>query len=495
MFEKFFPPLLQNIETISRIIEQEKPEKIIVYNSSSKWGMAQKKFSSKIEIEDKTDILSRLRKKIFEILTPLAVCTLDFSFMKTVKRAEYLPQKGGGAVFFESERMYQRYQSLIKKLNPDLTILQDEEYLKKSKEFSFDSIHHYIDKGAKKRLLQLRNKLTKRLPAVKNSQAVRDQLRYKGISLFEMVRDALDYLFILGYLKSAYYAECINNYLDFNKPKLVLIMCEDPKRQKITAELAKKKGIKTLLLMHGTIGTRDTMYDKILSNQIAVYGEHYKKILLEMGHPKSKIKITGNPAWDNILKGTLEKKDLYQKLNLPIDKKMILLATTHFPLDIRDGMAYATFKAMLDMPSEYHLIIKLHPEERHNFYHLCSEEFKVPATIVDELSLLHPLIINSELVIISDSTVGLETILLNKPLIDINLSGAPFSNDYVEKGAALGVRGEEDLLLVMRSILRNEKVRKQLEKNRQRYIYEHAYKQDGKAAERVVRLIKKMIKE
>ncbi len=498
MFEKFFPIILQNIETLNRILMIEKPKRMLIYNSSSKWGMLQKRdagYSNKLKIGDKTDILSSLRKIIFELFTPWAVRALDFSFMKTLKSVKYLPQKNKRIIFFESERMYQCHQSLLKKLNPDLTILQDEEYLQKNKEFSFDSIHQYIDEKAKKRLQQLRKKLIKQLRTVKRSPKVREQLTYKGIPLFEAVRDALDYLFVLGYLKSAYYVECINNYLDFNKPDLVIIMCEDPKRQKIAAELAREKGIKTLLLMHGTIGERDVMYTKLFSNQIAVYGNYYKKILIGMGYPPDNIKITGNPAWDNIHQITIKRNALYSRLGLSPDKKIILLATTHFPLDIRDGMAHATFKAMSKLPSRYHLVIKLHPEEGKEFYNACSEEFKIQATIVNELSLLHPLIISSELVIISDSTVGIETILLDRPVIDINLSPAPFWNDYVENGAALGVRREEELLPVMQSVLSNKKVRRRLEKNRKKYIYNHAYKQDGKAAERVAKMIRNIIKE
>ena len=108
--------------------------------------------------------------------------------------------------------------------------------------------------------------------------------------------------------------------------------------------------------------------------------------------------------------------------------------------------------------------------------------------------MLHPLIFISELVIVSHSTVGIEALILDKPLIDVNLTKMPFYQDYVKEGVALGVRNEEDLLPAIKSILENEVVRKKLEKNRQKYVYEHAYKMDGKAAERVTNLIKEMIK-
>lgn len=501
MFEKFFPPLLQNIETIDRIIEREKPERLIVYNSGSKWGMVQKKFSCKIEVTDKTDSISLLRKKIFEILTPVAVRTLDFSFMRPKKgkissQKKEEPQKNkentGNIVFFESERMFQCYHSLLDRLKPNITILQDEEYSQKSKDFPFDSIHDYIDTGAKDGLARLQKTLIKKLAELKKSKEFKNKLQYKGIPLFDMLRDVWDYSFVMGYLKSAYYVECIGNYLTANRPKLVIIMCEDPKRQKVTAELAKKMGIRTLMLMHGAIGERDILYNKLLSGHIAAYGKHYKGIFVKLGYPSKQITITGNPAWDDILNIKINRKELYTRLGLPENKKIILLATTHFPIDVRDGMAYTSFKAMKNMPSEYYLVIKVHPEESPDFYNALSDEFKVKTTVVEDLSLLHPLITNSELIIISDSTVGLETILLNRPLIDVNLSQAPFWNDYVESGAALGVRSEEEILTAMSSILGDKTSNILLRKNRKKYVHSHLYRQDSKAAERVAKLAEKL---
>jgi len=67
-------------------------------------------------------------------------------------------------------------------------------------------------------------------------------------------------------------------------------------------------------------------------------------------------------------------------------------------------------------------VIKLHPEEKKEFYIRLLKKFKLQATITEDLHLLHPLIKYSELVIISNSTVGVETILLDKPLIDVEIT-------------------------------------------------------------------------
>ena len=77
------------------------------------------------------------------------------------------------------------------------------------------------------------------------------------------------------------------------------------------------------------------------------------------------------------------------------NKKIILLATIHTPLDLRNKLVYSVVKAMLELP-EYHLIIKLHPDEKPDFYKVLLKKFKLNATIVSDLS-VHPLIDISEL--------------------------------------------------------------------------------------------------
>jgi UDP-N-acetylglucosamine:LPS N-acetylglucosamine transferase len=163
--------------------------------------------------------------------------------------------------------------------------------------------------------------------------------------------------------------------------------------------------------------------------------------------------------------------------------------------DISNRLAYTVIKAMTKLP-EYYLIIKIHPEEKIDFYQKLLNQFGLKALIVEDIELLYDLISLSELVISAeDSTVGLQVTMLHKPLICVNLSKLPHCQDYAEKGVAIGVRHEEDLLPTIKSIIEDEKIRKKLERNRKRYIYEHAYKQDGKASERVVKLINKILLE
>lgn len=493
IYHSFFKPLILEIEIIHKIINKEKTKRLIIFDSNSKLGKIQKEFDGKVKIIDKTNFLSKLKNRFMRLFIGFAIKTIDFSFRKKIKQNKHKPKKTKEVIFFSSERGLKYLFSVFKKVNKISTILQHEQHEKKSSYFDYDFYQNYINKKSKKNILSLEEKLKNSLKRIKNSKRLKCSLKYKDINIYRSAEEMFKYLFINSYLKSSFYYECFNNMLNYSNPKLIVNMCEENKAVKIMLNLSKKYGIKSLFIMHGTFG-KYYLYDHLLSNQTAVYGIYYKKILKEINKSKPKIIITGNPAWDHLAKQNFDEKKILHKLNLTDDKKIILFATINFPKDIRERLAHCVIRNMIKLKN-HSLIIKLHPEEESSLYYKLLKKYDVNAVIVDDLSMLHPLISISDAVIIHNSTVGLETLMLNKPLIDINLTKEPHYHDYVEKDVALSVRNEEELLPAIKAILNNKKVKEKLEKNRKKYVYKHAYKQDGKASERVVKLIQEMIKE
>ena len=91
------------------------------------------------------------------------------------------------------------------------------------------------------------------------------------------------------------------------------------------------------------------------------------------------------------------------------------------------------------------------------------------------------------------STTGLETLIMGKYLITINLSGKPDEMPYAESGAAIGVYKPKDIAPAIKSILEDQIVRKKLTKKTKVFIYDQCYKIDGKASERIINMINKTI--
>ncbi|MBI2252704.1 MAG: hypothetical protein HYU63_08225 [Armatimonadetes bacterium] len=90
------------------------------------------------------------------------------------------------------------------------------------------------------------------------------------------------------------------------------------------------------------------------------------------------------------------------------------------------------------------------------------------------------------------STVGLETVLMKKPLITINLTGQDNPIPLYKYGVALEITKEENILKGVENILNSKNLRSEMEKNSREYFGNIL---TGKAAYNIVQLILQILKK
>jgi CDP-glycerol glycerophosphotransferase (TagB/SpsB family) len=145
--------------------------------------------------------------------------------------------------------------------------------------------------------------------------------------------------------------------------------------------------------------------------------------------------------------------------------------------------------------SDVQLVIKPHPAEDGKMHRRIVKEMNANAVITKDID-LYGLLSVSDVLLTESSTTATEAMIFGKAVIIINLDNKPELVPYVKSGAAIGVYKSEDIVSMIKNVLYNtEGSVKQLEEKRKIFVYEHAYMVDGKATERVVSLIEKMINE
>jgi hypothetical protein len=83
-------------------------------------------------------------------------------------------------------------------------------------------------------------------------------------------------------------------------------------------------------------------------------------------------------------------------------------------------------------------------------------------------------------------------LIFDKPLITVNeLIGEQDFINYA--GNAIVVHKEEDLVQSIKDSLYNLDVISKLKQNRERFVYEHCYKIDGKAVDRILQKFTNLI--
>ena len=90
--------------------------------------------------------------------------------------------------------------------------------------------------------------------------------------------------------------------------------------------------------------------------------------------------------------------------------------------------------------------------------------------------------------------VGIEAVLVNRPVITIEIGGRANLTDYEKDGVGISIYEKYHLLAAINKVLYNSAFKKKFIKSRKKFIKDFAYKLDGKASERIINLINKMIK-
>lgn len=234
--------------------------------------------------------------------------------------------------------------------------------------------------------------------------------------------------------------------------------------------------------------------NKLLSGCFCVSGPRIKFLKEKFGNDTKRVIVTGQPRYDKLAKANdlFDKNEICMKFGLNKNKKILLWATQTHALSYEENKK--TISAVYQAASSLknlQLVIKLHPGEGQEDP-LYKEDNSAHPVIIKGDKDIDQLLYACDAFIAKSSTTVIEVAILNKPVIILNLSEQPDVGSYVKDEIALGVYKKEDLIPAIKDVLYNERIRKKLAKAREKFVYEYAYKQDGKAAQRVVSVIKQM---
>ena len=214
-----------------------------------------------------------------------------------------------------------------------------------------------------------------------------------------------------------------------------------------------------------------------------VLNEYVKSRLIDRGIDEKYIKVTGQPAFDHVkFYYDLNNNILKSEYGYQEDEKILLWIS---PGNKDQESIISELVRIEEKYSNFKLIIKLHPNEDGKKIINQLEKLKSKAKVHSED--LQKLILISDLVITEFSAVGLEAILLDKPLITLNLTGKEDRVAYAEAGAALGVYNLNAIEEAIIKVFEDSTLIEVLMKNRKKF---HS---DGLAAEKVNDFIKQLI--
>lgn len=321
---------------------------------------------------------------------------------------------------------------------------------------------------------------------------------YKNVDIWGIVKKSL---FKILKKRLPFIAKEVDIAYDLLERKdidIIVVQNDVTELRKVFVQVGKKLGIRSTVIQHGMIGHPIACLP-LSANNFFAWGKINKEWLLARGAPARKIYITGCPRFDREYVQSDKITD-QEKGNL--SKRCIVFAPQHQNINTNFANLHVSsyeleeyFKDIIKTVKKLAvpLIIKLHPADQNASLHRkialkIARDLKADVKVIKKAN-LKSIISECSALITFSSTVGLEAMLLGKPVISLWNSGKSAVANYVSQDSAIIVKSASELENVLRKILEDKTFREEIKKKIYKFLNRN-YEFDGHSAKRIAKLIK-----
>lgn len=281
------------------------------------------------------------------------------------------------------------------------------------------------------------------------------------------------------------YYQAMQHVLREENIKMIILTSRNGFFEKCIIAAAHKQKIPLVVVQHGMgMGTSDP--ELFPGMKIAVFGAAYREKLTSWGINQEDIIITGPIIFEQIQEFIQSEKKATGK---------VLLITDQYIEEnyIHKEKYFQKIEIILQQLQtlEKEIVIKLHPVEKHFAEYVSLIEKNgwnnIQVTQERGSAVLYNLINNSDVVINSYSTVALEAMILGKPILTINI-GPNLVPDIENSIFAGGIHCtlRDNIAKAAQEAVQDSP---EWQNKRKRIVERYCYKIDGKATERLVKLV------
>lgn len=319
---------------------------------------------------------------------------------------------------------------------------------------------------------------------------IRANFVFDSISLFPLIRGKLERFRRWGLPQALREFFIVRRILSSNI-KNVLLGSDSHKMGRMFALCCREMEINSIVLQHGALYEKWT-YTPVTATKIAVWGEYCKKWLTDRGVDAAQIVTAGQPRYDCLFRYSpkVSEGQIKSSLALSQSEPFILIGATSLPRDQNTEFFKIISEGLKRYSKEFKVVVKLKPSEpQWEFFKEITERFGLKncrfTADTDLFSLLHA----SHLIITCASTIGLEALMLNKPLVVVEVSGQEEMIPYRQYDAAFLTNSGKELEMAIDEIVQRSQIYRQKQANGKTLIREYIGDIDGSASHRVLDLM------
>lgn len=298
---------------------------------------------------------------------------------------------------------------------------------------------------------------------------------FEDINIWKIIEPDLEIIYEKQVFQTIIWIDAVEKLLKFTK--CFVTLTENPPLERIIRYKTENTKISMLVLQHGLQSCIFRIKPKAVT---AAWGTKQKEYL-EDGVRNNKIVVTGD-AYLDAVDTTLTKEEARKELKLPLDNKIVVIATTTDSKEDVDRMLKWTIPYLEDtLP-----IVKLHYGENLEEYNML---YRYPKVKIFKKVKLETLLCASDVVITINSTIGLEGMLQGAAIIEANTTYEESKVEYGKSGAAYYAENENQMKEAINKALTTPRPAKLVQK----FIQDNTNGLGKNAAKKISDLINKLI--
>jgi hypothetical protein len=325
------------------------------------------------------------------------------------------------------------------------------------------------------------------------------RLPWRGLDLGEYARGWLASVIRQLFWRLIPRAAALEELLEAVKPRVLVSLTERNALVNLAFRMADARGIPTLAVESHDMIWDSPLFCGLAADKLAVSGAYSENIYAKNGVPRGKLVITGQPSFDRLARyreGATYGATYKEPVKRATDERLLVVITQ--PPDValteetRREMLRGAFLAGTQIP-RLRVLVKPHPRDDLGDLRLVLEELGAPreALLPKKLD-LYELLASADVILTAFSTVGVEAIMLGRPVVVFKNDERPAILPYVDSEAVLRAADAREIAQQAKRVLEGEALG-QLARGREEYIAHHECAADGGSAARVVRLILDML--
>lgn len=297
-----------------------------------------------------------------------------------------------------------------------------------------------------------------------NTEELRSRFVFEGLSYWPLVRKRVDALIREDFSRLRRNIDLFGALSEKRRIKSVVLRNDVKEAEKTIVFSARRRGIPTLVVQHGALAEHNG-HKRIFADKIAVWGEYGVRWYEKFGNDKNRLMIAGRTGHEKLVqkKNSLPDNDILRRSGIgkregryfvtlvspgqSMQRQTSFLSDDVTEVIVRNILREAALLKNVDV------IIKAHPQEDLKALEkLISPTDACFAKAVQDVD-IYELIKLSDVVITMDSTVGLDALIMDKPLMVVNFTRRKDLIPYVAGGVAMGVYKKNELSGTLRKML------------------------------------------